>query len=63
MRNLEGGTRFDKHLSMGQPVKSIMYCQHIMTLDDSHPDSRSNGGVHASTRGADIHDGYIDVAL
>lgn len=48
---------------MCQPIEAIMDCQHIVTLDESHPHSRSNRGIHTSTWGADVHDGYIDVAL
>lgn len=51
------------HLSMSQTVEAVVDCQHVVTLDESHPHGRADGGVHTSTGGADIHDGYIDVAL
>lgn len=63
IRTLVGGRDIKTHLSMCQPVKAVMDCQHIVTLDVSHPHSGSNGSIHTSTGGANVHDGYIDVAL
>lgn len=40
-----------------------MHSQHIVALDDSHPDSRTNRSVHAGTGSAHIHDGHVNVAL
>lgn len=51
------------HLSLRQPIKAVVDRQHVVTLDDAHPHSRADGGVHASTGSTDVHYGYIDVAL
>lgn len=51
------------HLSVSQTVEAVVDRQHVVTLDESHPHGRADGSVHTSTGGADVHDGYIDVAL
>lgn len=63
IRNLLGGWDIEAHLSMCKPIKAVMDRQHIVTLDESHPHSGSNGSIHTSTGGANVHDGYINVAL
>lgn len=51
------------YLTLSQTVKAIMDSQHGVTLDNAHPDCRSDGSIHASTGSANVHDGHIDVAL
>lgn len=40
-----------------------MNSEHVVTLDDAHPDSGTDSSVHAGARGADVQDGNVDVAL
>lgn len=51
------------HLSLRQPIKSVVDRQHVVTLDDAHPHSRADSSVHTSTGSTDVHDGHVDVAL
>ena len=37
--------------------------QHVVTLDDAHPDRCTDGSIHTSAGSTDVHDGHIDVAL
>lgn len=52
-----------RYLSMGEAVKAVVDGQHVVTLDDAHPDSCTHGCIHPSTGSADIYDGHIDVTL
>lgn len=52
-----------KHLSLSQAVEAVVNGQHVVTLDDAHPDGGADSSVHPSAGGADVHDGHIDVAL
>lgn len=51
------------HLSLGQAIEAVVNRQHVVTLDDAHPDGGADGSVHPSAGGADVHDGHVDVAL
>lgn len=51
------------YLSFGQTIKAVMDSQHGVTLDDAHPDCRTDGSVHTSAGSTDVHDCHIDVAL
>lgn len=51
------------HLSLSQAVKAIVNGQHVVTLDDAHPDGGTDSSVHPSAGGTDVHDGHVDVAL
>lgn len=54
---------FVTYLSLSETIKAIMDSQHVVTLNDAHPDCSTNGSVHTSTGSTDVHDGHIDVAL
>lgn len=51
------------HLSFVKSFKSIADCKHLVTLRNSHPDCRADGGVHACCRGSDIQHRHVEVAL
>lgn len=51
------------YLSVSQAVKAVVNSQHVVALDDAHPDSCTDGCIHPGTGRADIQDGHIDVAL
>lgn len=51
------------HLSLSQAVEAVVNSQHVVTLDDAHPDGGADSSVHPSAGGADVHDGHVDVAL
>lgn len=51
------------HLPLSQAVEAVVNGQHVVTLDDAHPHGGSDGSVHPSAGGADVHDGHVDVAL
>lgn len=51
------------HLSFSQAVETVMNSEHVVALDDAHPDSGTDSGIHAGARGADVQDGNVDVAL
>lgn len=51
------------HLSLSQAIEAVVNRQHVVTLDDAHPDGSADSSVHPSAGGADVHDGHVDVAL
>lgn len=51
------------YLSLSQAIKAVMDGQHVVTLDDAHPDCCTDGSIHTSAGSTDVHDGYVDVAL
>lgn len=51
------------HLSFSQAIKAVINGQHVVTLDDAHPDGRADRGVHPGAGGTDVHNGHVDVAL
>lgn len=62
-RNCSGWTWELNHLSLSQAVEAVLNGQHVVTLDDAHPDGGADSSVHPSAGGADVHDGHVDVAL
>lgn len=48
---------------MSQAVKTIVDRQHLVTLQDSDPDGRTYGSVHAGARSSHVQEGYVDIAL
>lgn len=48
---------------MGQAIKAVMHCQHVVALEDPDPDSWTNCRVHPSAWSSNIQYSYVDVAL
>lgn len=48
---------------MSQTIKAVMYCKHVVALEETNPDSWTDRSVHSRTRGSDVHDGNVDITL
>ena len=50
-------------LSVSEALEAVVHGQHVVALDDAHPDGGADGRVHTSAGGPDVKDGHVDVAL
>lgn len=58
-----GSLHFCTHVSVRKSVEAVVHRQHVVSLNEAHPDGRAHRRVHTGARRTDVHNGHVDVAL